>query len=79
MIAYEKENEKNLIKNSLLKSAQNILVVIGPEGGFDEKEVEDFIKRGFISVSLGNSILRCETAPIYTASIISYFKELNDE
>ena len=79
LIAYEKENEKNLIKNSLLKSAQNILVVIGPEGGFDEKEVEDFINRGFISVSLGNSILRCETAPIYTASIISYFKELNDE
>jgi 16S rRNA (uracil1498-N3)-methyltransferase len=79
LIAYEKENEKNLIKNSLLKNAKNILVVIGPEGGFDEKEVDDFINKGFISVSLGNSILRCETAPIYTASIISYFKELNDE
>lgn len=79
LIAYEKENEKNLIKNSLLKKAKNILVVIGPEGGFDEKEVDDFINKGFISVSLGNSILRCETAPIYTASIISYFKELNDE
>ena len=79
LIAYEKENEKNLIKNSLLKNAKNILVLIGPEGGFDEKEVEDFINKGFISVSLGNSILRCETAPIYTASIISYFKELNDE
>lgn len=79
LIAYEKENEKNLIKNSLLKKTKNILVVIGPEGGFDEKEVDDFINKGFISVSLGNSILRCETAPIYTASIISYFKELNDE
>ena len=79
LIAYEKENVKNLIKETILKDAKNILVVIGPEGGFDEKEVDDFISKGFISVSLGNSILRCETAPIYTASIISYFKELNYE
>ena len=79
LIAYEKENEKNLIKQSIIKEAKNILVVIGPEGGFDEGEVVDFINKGFISVSLGNSILRCETAPIYTASIISYFKELTDE
>lgn len=79
LIAYEKENEKNLIKKSMIKPAKNILVVIGPEGGFDEREVEEFISLNFKSVSLGNSILRCETAPIYTASIISYFKELINE
>lgn len=79
LIAYEKESEKNLIDENDLNKSKNILVVIGPEGGFEEKEVEAFISYGFKSVSLGNSILRCETAPIYTASIISYFKELKNE
>lgn len=79
LIAYEKENEKNLIKKTTIKDKKNILVVIGPEGGFEEKEVNDFIDSGFVSVSLGDSILRCETAPIYTASIISYLKRFEDE
>lgn len=79
LIAYEKENEKNLITKSMVSGAKNILVVIGPEGGFEEKEVDEFINLGFTSVSLGDSILRCETAPIYTASIISYLKRFEDE
>lgn len=79
LIAYEKENQKNLINYNDVSNSNNIIVVVGPEGGFEEKEVEIFVQNGFKSVSLGNSILRCETAPIYTASIISYFKELKNE
>ena len=47
-------------------------MVIGPEGGFSQDEVKMAIEKGFTSVSLGESILRTETAPIVILSIILY-------
>ena len=41
-----------------------MLVLIGPEGDFSEKEVADALSLGFIPVSLGNSRLRTETAAV---------------
>lgn len=55
-----------------LKISDRILFVVGPEGGFDPKEEEMLIKHGFISVSLGNNVLRTETAPLYLLSVVSY-------
>ena len=43
---------------------QETIVIIGPEGGFDNKEIQQALKRGFKPVSLGNHILRTETAGI---------------
>ena len=40
------------------------LVLIGPEGDFSIGEVEDALKAGFVSVSLGKSRLRTETAAL---------------
>ncbi|MCD7773278.1 MAG: RsmE family RNA methyltransferase, partial [Ruminococcus sp.] len=40
------------------------------EGGFDEEEVLKATQRGAVPVTLGNRILRCETAPICAISII---------
>lgn len=60
-----------------LKKGQNMLVVIGPEGGFAREEAELFNKNGFIPVRLGPRILRTETAALYALASVSYqFEEL---
>ncbi|MGN1406729.1 MAG: RsmE family RNA methyltransferase [Erysipelotrichaceae bacterium] len=68
LIAYEKESPG---AKSDLKNKKSITFVIGPEGGFSEKEYEAFLSKGFRSISLGKRILRAETAAIYLGSIIS--------
>lgn len=62
------------IKEILHKSNNygTLLIVIGPEGGFSSTEEQILIKNGFISVSLGNNVLRAETAPLYILSVINY-------
>jgi RsmE family RNA methyltransferase len=45
-----------------LPGASPIVLAIGPEGGWIEREVETFVARGFTPISLGAPILRVETA-----------------
>lgn len=78
MIAYEKEagNTKslwNVIKS--IEKNQRVAVMIGPEGGFSEKEVNKAIKAGYVPVSLGYRVLRAETASIYALSVLSAYLE----
>jgi 16S rRNA (uracil1498-N3)-methyltransferase len=54
----------------------NIIILVGPEGGFSKKEVHSAVRSGFIEASLGPRILRTETAPLAAISIIQY--ELGD-
>ncbi len=56
--------------------AKTISVVVGSEGGFAPEENEMARGAGLVSVNLGPRILRCETAPLYALSAISYFFEL---
>lgn len=67
------KNTKN-IKKVLQKNNKcvKILLVIGPEGGFEPKEEEYLLESGFISVSLGDNVLRAETAPVVALSMINY-------
>ncbi len=67
LLAYEKETKS--LKE--LKNYKSITYIIGPEGGFEPKEVEDIISLGFDSISLGKRILRAETASIFLASLIA--------
>ncbi len=53
----------------------NIAVVIGPEGGFDEAEAELMEEIGALSVSLGNRILRTESAAPFALACLSYALE----
>ncbi len=69
IIAYEKENCKT-IKDIKNLSYNNIGIIIGPEGGFSQKEVEEVEKEGGVSVSLGKRILRSETAGFVTLALI---------
>jgi 16S rRNA (uracil1498-N3)-methyltransferase len=47
-----------------MPSGKNILIIVGPEGGFADAEVEQMKKSGCISVALGHATLRTETAGI---------------
>lgn len=60
---------------SKVKPGERVLLVVGPEGGFDEKEVAKADQKGLMSVSLGQRILRAETASIYFASVFSFIGE----
>jgi 16S rRNA (uracil1498-N3)-methyltransferase len=62
------------IKNILRPhpAVKNIIVLIGPEGGFSEKEAEQAREKGFHLVSLGSNILRTETAAVAVLSMILY-------
>lgn len=57
----------------------SISFIIGPEGGFSSREFQLFTKLGFKGISLGNRILRSETAVIYLLSIIGFMLENKGE
>ena len=69
-IAHCKENEKLFLGDCELNS-NTITVLIGPEGGFSQKEIGLAEENGFISVSLGNTRLRTETAAIVATQLLS--------
>ncbi len=72
------ENEENIGIKEVLKSetSKKINIVIGPEGGFEQKEIESLKAIGSKIVSLGPRILRTETAGFITSAIVLY--ELGD-
>lgn len=69
-IAHCYEGEKPLLKN-VLKSGEDALVLIGPEGDFSEEEVTRAIEKGFRPISLGKSRLRTETAALMAVIMIN--------
>lgn len=80
LVAYENE-DGHTIKNALQSVHTNqtitdILICVGPEGGYQEKEINAIIESGGKSVSLGNTILRAETAAIGSLAMIQYELEL---
>lgn len=58
------------------KKGATVAVIVGSEGGFSEDEANALICAGAKCVNLGPRILRCETAPDYCLSAISYHFEL---
>jgi 16S rRNA (uracil1498-N3)-methyltransferase len=72
--AHKERNLKDVLKD--YKGSHNITILVGPEGGFSQGEVNLAVEYGFITASLGPRILRTETAPITAISIIQY--ELGD-
>ena len=77
LFCYEGEGTESL-KSVLEKNSdvKDIAVIVGCEGGFSEDEARLCREAGFASVNLGPRILRCETAPSYVLSALSFFFEL---
>ena len=85
LVAYENE-EHNKLKDELQKLSKkiegtnsnnneenfNIAIVIGPEGGISEKEIELLAEKNAKFVSLGRRILRTETAGLVMTGNILY-------
>ncbi|WP_196602813.1 16S rRNA (uracil(1498)-N(3))-methyltransferase [Pectinatus frisingensis] len=70
------ENEKHMSLNEYLKNhdGMNYMLFIGPEGGFTLDEAARCKIRGINSISLGNRILRTETAALAAVTIVQYEK-----
>lgn len=76
LIAYECEDRmglKQALRQALQQGAvEELLLIIGPEGGISEKELEMARAAGAVPVSLGHRILRAETAGLVAMSAIFY-------
>ena len=68
------ENERETTVREVLSNYINkdIIVLIGPEGGFSEREVLKIKSAGGISVTLGKRILKTDTAAISVLAMINY-------
>lgn len=63
---------KKYLRENPISKNEKILVIIGPEGGFSNKEFEFFKKNNLVTLSLGNLILKAETAVITALGNIIY-------
>jgi 16S rRNA (uracil1498-N3)-methyltransferase len=70
LIFWEMENKKRLRDINTETAPRSVSVLIGPEGGFTQEEVETARSYGFHSLSLGPRIFRAETAPLVVLSIL---------
>jgi 16S rRNA (uracil1498-N3)-methyltransferase len=75
VLLWEKEKQNNLSACSReLRSSRTIILLLGPEGGFTEKEVEQAKHLGWQTIGLGERILRAETAAIAAVSIVQHLR-----
>lgn len=77
-IAYEKEmgdtfNTKKYFEN--INNNESVSLLVGPEGGFKEEEVDLMNQKGFVNISLGKRILRSETAALSVLSNLFFILE----
>ena len=74
LIPYELAKSMQETKEILaaIEQGQSIGIFIGPEGGFEEKEVEAAISEGAKPITLGKRILRTETAGLAILSVLMF-------
>lgn len=58
-----------------IRPGQSVGVFIGPEGGFEESEVEEAVAAGARAITLGRRILRTETAGLAVMAMLGYLLE----
>ncbi|MFD0672100.1 16S rRNA (uracil(1498)-N(3))-methyltransferase [Cohnella sp. GCM10027633] len=79
LLCYEEEGRsgnglKRLLNEFAAREAASprVLVIVGPEGGFDEREAKEAAAAGAQTVGLGKRILRTETAALYALACLAY-------
>ena len=79
LVPYESKNGMKDTTDafSLIKPNMKVGIMIGPEGGFDEKEIEKAFSIGGKIISLGKRILRTETASILSVGAVMLYAETN--
>ena len=78
LLPYESKNGMEATKDALkkLEKGMSVGIFIGPEGGFDEKEVASASEQGAEIISLGKRILRTETAAITASAMVMLYAEM---
>lgn len=78
LVPYECADGMSATKTALseIKSGMNVGIIIGPEGGFEQKEIENALEIGGKVISLGSRILRTETAAITTIAMCMLYSEM---
>lgn len=74
LIAHCEETDKKTLK-SVLKTNEDVTLLIGPEGDFSVKEIALALENNYIPVSLGNTRLRTETAAVVACHSVVFFNE----
>ncbi len=74
LIAHCEETNKKSLKE-IMKTNENVIILIGPEGDFSVKEIKLAIENNFIPVTLGNTRLRTETAAIVACHSVVFLNE----
>jgi 16S rRNA (uracil1498-N3)-methyltransferase len=63
---------KKFLKDNPVAEGANVLVIVGPEGGWDDSEIEKFVKAGITPLTLGKLIYRAETAVVAALAQVIY-------
>lgn len=71
--SFNAKNTPLLFQALSSKKTSSSSIIIGPEGGFSEKEIQDFSNAGAKPISLGSLILRVETAAVSSVGIIAQY------
>lgn len=72
LLFYENEHATTLRMALESGDYRSISMLTGPEGGWEEKEVQEAANAGLQVCTLGRRILRCETAPLCALSAVMY-------
>jgi 16S rRNA (uracil1498-N3)-methyltransferase len=73
LLFWEKEDHQSLQQvKERNPGADNLLLVVGPEGGFSAEEANLARSRGFATIHLGRRILRAETAAVTVVSLAQF-------
>lgn len=73
--AYEKAGCTSAWLSQLYDVQKSVVLLIGPEGGFSESEIEQVVTWNYTPCTLGSRILRAETACVYGLSVLSEMDE----
>jgi len=72
-IVLAESEERNMLRDVVKPGAANhgVVLAVGPEGGWTEGELQSFQQAGWTSASLGNTVLRTETAAMAATAIVA--------
>jgi 16S rRNA (uracil1498-N3)-methyltransferase len=69
-VLLSESEQEIMLRDAVPEHAEDILLAVGPEGGWAAVEIEQFRAARWTSASLGNTILRAETAAIAAVAVI---------
>jgi 16S rRNA (uracil1498-N3)-methyltransferase len=72
LLLWEAERHTSLADLKPAAAPRDIVVMVGPEGGFEEAEVQAAVSHGFHCIGLGPRILRAETATLAVSALLQY-------